>query len=158
MAYSFLEKLDYLMSQKQLNKNLLSKESSIPYTTIDGWYKKGYEGLKLSTLKKLSNFLGVDIGYWVDENVLDFDSYKIKNPPAEKPQEDNVHNITDCIPEEDKQIYNLLYEIFVRMGFVKEGDAMTPQQVDFCAHMLGLMESAFKSNKMNGTDITRDIG
>ena len=50
----FLEKLDYLMEENHLNKNTLSKARNIPYTTIDGWYKKGYEGLKLTSLKKLS--------------------------------------------------------------------------------------------------------
>lgn len=52
----FLEKLDYLMSKQNLNKSTLSKACDIPYTTIDGWYKKGYAGLKLTTLRKLSNF------------------------------------------------------------------------------------------------------
>ena len=47
----FLEKLDYLMEENHLNKNTLSKACNIPYTTIDGWYKKGYEGLKLTSLK-----------------------------------------------------------------------------------------------------------
>ncbi len=37
----FLEKLDYLMKQNNLNKSRLSKACDIPYTTIDGWYKKG---------------------------------------------------------------------------------------------------------------------
>ena len=55
----FLEKLDYLMEENHLNKNTLSKACNIPYTTIDGWYKKGYEGLKLTSLKKLSGFFGV---------------------------------------------------------------------------------------------------
>ena len=46
----FLEKLDYLMSKQNLTKSTLSKACDIPYTTIDGWYKKGYAGLKLTTL------------------------------------------------------------------------------------------------------------
>lgn len=37
----FLEKLNYLMEKNHLNKNTLSKACNIPYTTIDGWYKKG---------------------------------------------------------------------------------------------------------------------
>ena len=60
----FLEKLDYLMEENHLNKNTLSKACNIPYTTIDGWYKKGYEGLKLTSLKKLSGFFGVPLDFW----------------------------------------------------------------------------------------------
>lgn len=64
----FLEKLDYLMKQHNLNKNSLSKACNIPYTTIDGWYKKGYEGLKLTTLRKLSNFFGTSLDFWANDS------------------------------------------------------------------------------------------
>ena len=47
---NFLEKLDFLMERYGLNKSTLSQKSEIPYTTIDGWYKKGYEGLKINFL------------------------------------------------------------------------------------------------------------
>lgn len=52
----FLDKLNYLMEENHLNKHTLSKACNIPYTTIDGWYKKGYEGLKLTSLRRLSCF------------------------------------------------------------------------------------------------------
>lgn len=41
----FLEKLNYLMEQNHLNKSTLSKACDIPYTTIDGWYKRDTRGL-----------------------------------------------------------------------------------------------------------------
>lgn len=63
----FLNKLDSLMEEKKLNKSSLSKACGIPYTTIDGWYKKGYEGLKLTTLRKLSDFFGVSLDYWIND-------------------------------------------------------------------------------------------
>lgn len=64
----FLEKLNYLMEQNHLNKSTLSKACNIPYTTIDGWYKKGYEGLKLTTLRKLAKFFGTSLDYWASED------------------------------------------------------------------------------------------
>lgn len=64
----FLEKLDYLIEQNNLNKSTLSKACGIPYTTIDGWYKKGYKGLKLTTLRKLADFFGTTLDYWTDNN------------------------------------------------------------------------------------------
>lgn len=63
----FLEKLNYLMKVNNLNKSTLSKACDIPYTTIDGWYKKGYDGLKLTTLRKLSSFFGTSLDYWASE-------------------------------------------------------------------------------------------
>lgn len=63
----FLEKLNQLMKQNNLNKRTLSKSCNIPYTTIDNWYKRGYEGLKLTTLKKLSDYFQISLDYWVDD-------------------------------------------------------------------------------------------
>lgn len=64
----FLEKLNYLMDKNNLNKNTLSKACDIPYTTIDGWYKKGYEGLKLTTLRKLASYFETSLDFWANDN------------------------------------------------------------------------------------------
>lgn len=67
----FLKKLDFLMDKYDLNKSTLSQKSEIPYTTIDNWYKRGYDGLKLSTLRKLSLFFNTTLDYWVDDDIID---------------------------------------------------------------------------------------
>ena len=67
----FLEELNFLMEKYHLNKSTLSKACDIPYTTIDGWYKRGYEGLKLPTLKKLSNYFEISLDYWADETLIE---------------------------------------------------------------------------------------
>ncbi len=76
---NFLEKLDFMMEERGLNKNTLSKQCNIPYTTIDGWYKKGYEGLKLSSLRKLSSFFNVTIDFWVEDDSETHKSKSISN-------------------------------------------------------------------------------
>lgn len=69
---NFLEKLDNLMIEHDLNKSALSKLCGIPYTTIDGWYKKGCEDIRLSTLKKLATYFNTSLDYWAyDENEED---------------------------------------------------------------------------------------
>lgn len=68
---NFLEKLDYLMDKYGLNKRSLSQKSNIPYTTIDAWYKKGYEGLKLTTLRKLNDFFNTTLDYWILDEITD---------------------------------------------------------------------------------------
>ena len=70
-SMDFLEKINYLMKKHHLNKSTLSKACNIPYTTIDGWYKRGYEGLKLPTLKKLSDYFNVSLDYWADDTLTD---------------------------------------------------------------------------------------
>ena len=68
---TFLEKVDSLMDKYGLNKRTLSQKSDIPYTTIDGWYKKGYEGLKMTTLRKLAEYFNTSIDYLVRDDVTD---------------------------------------------------------------------------------------
>lgn len=64
---NILEKLDYLMKTNGLNRHSLAMKSGIPYTTIDGWYKKGWEKMYLTSLKKLSAFFKVSMDFWDDE-------------------------------------------------------------------------------------------
>lgn len=61
----FLETLNALMDERGLNKGSLSKQSGVPYTTIDGFYKKGYANAKLSTLRQLAAFFNVSLDYLV---------------------------------------------------------------------------------------------
>ncbi len=68
---TFLEKLDCLMEKYGLNKRTLSQKSDIPYTTIDNWYKRGYEGLKLPTLRKLNNFFNTSLDFWILDEITD---------------------------------------------------------------------------------------
>ena len=65
---AFTDKLDALMAEKGINKSILSKEAGIPYTTIAGFYTKGTDNVKLSTLKKLSTYLGCSIDYLADDS------------------------------------------------------------------------------------------
>lgn len=58
---TLIEKIDVLKNELQLNKRQLSIESGIPYTTIDSFYKKGVDNMKLSTFKTLCDFFNVDM-------------------------------------------------------------------------------------------------
>lgn len=67
----FLEKVNLLMQEKKLNRHALSEACGIPYTTIDGWFKKGYEGAKVSTLIKLADYFSVELDYLVRPSITD---------------------------------------------------------------------------------------
>lgn len=63
----FLDRLRLLSRSKGLENNMqLSKASGVPYTTLDNFYRNGYENVKLSTLKKLAVCLGCSIEYLVN--------------------------------------------------------------------------------------------
>ena len=69
------DKLDELMKIKDISKSELSKASGIPYTTIDGFYKKGCDNVKLSTLKKLAEYFNITL-----DELLEIEN---KKEPAE---------------------------------------------------------------------------
>lgn len=66
---TFIDKLDNMMAERGINRSILSKESGIPYTTIDGFYKKGTDNVKLSTLKKLSAYFNCSLDFLVDDDI-----------------------------------------------------------------------------------------
>lgn len=65
------DKLDLLMKERNINKADLARESGVPYTTIDGFYKKGSENAKLSTLKKLCTYFNCTLDYLADDAIND---------------------------------------------------------------------------------------
>ena len=68
---NFLDKLNFLLNKYQLNKHTFALASGIPYTTIDGLYKKGYKKIKLDTLEKIAHYFNVPIDYLVREDITD---------------------------------------------------------------------------------------
>lgn len=66
---NFLDKLEMLMAQKNLNRATLAAKSGVPYTTIDSLWKRGYENIKLSTLRKLAAALNVTLDYLADDEM-----------------------------------------------------------------------------------------
>ena len=68
---NFLEKLDALMGERGLNRKTLSEACGVPYTTIIGFYSKGYEGTRMSTVKSLAHFFGVSTDYLIRDEITD---------------------------------------------------------------------------------------
>lgn len=67
---NFIEKLEVLMKEKGITRMGLAKKSGVPYTTIVNFYEKGTENIKLSTLKRLSDFFDVSLDFLVDDDEL----------------------------------------------------------------------------------------
>ena len=65
VRFVFLKMFDSLLKENNLNKRQFSIKSGIPYTTVDGFYKKGYENIRLTTLKKIANFFGVSLDFLI---------------------------------------------------------------------------------------------
>ena len=59
----FIERVMALMEERGINRRELSIGSGIPYTTIDGWFKKGSDNVRLGTLLRLGEFFNVSLDY-----------------------------------------------------------------------------------------------
>lgn len=68
---TFTDKLERMMAEKRINRAELSRQSGVPYTTIVNFYEKGTDNIKLSTLKKISDYFNCSLDYLVDDNVTD---------------------------------------------------------------------------------------
>jgi transcriptional regulator with XRE-family HTH domain len=116
------------MEERGLNRHSLAEQSGIPYTTIDGWYKKGSEGIKLSTLKSLSAFFCVPLDCWsgVDRE---------KENPSRSP---------DGEGEELRGLADQLREMLVRIGWIDPGGKLTPRQRELLDINIQLLKAQFK--------------
>lgn len=61
----FLERLKKLMEGTHDNNASLARNSGVPYTTIDGLFKKGYKNAYVSTVQKLCDYFHVSLDYLV---------------------------------------------------------------------------------------------
>lgn len=88
---NFLDRLDFLMRQHGLNKHTLAQKSGIPYTTIVGFYNRGYGNAKMSTIRQLAKFFNVTLDYLMDgedaaheETALLISNYYLLNSPGQR--------------------------------------------------------------------------
>lgn len=87
------EKLDLLMKERNINKAELSRVSGVPYTTIDGFYKKGSDNAKLSTLKKLCSYFGCSLDYLADDSITEQPTTLAAHFDGEEYTEDELDEI-----------------------------------------------------------------
>ena len=126
------------MSEMSINKSKLSQLSGVPYTTIDGFYKKGYENTKISTIRKIASALNVSLDYLVDDNILErnFTSAGIKKAPA--PQDSGAE--ATIKPEQ-------LQSVLKEFGFIKDGEDLSDSDLDFLISVGNIIRAWFTERK-----------
>lgn len=119
---SVTEKLDKFMREYSFNKADVARLSGVPYTTIDGLYKKGDENTKLSTLRKLASFIGCTIdeltdgymsteqGYYLDpetarlaQEIYDNPDLRVLMDASRKLAPDDVKTVADLVSKMKKK-------------------------------------------------------
>lgn len=65
LTMDFLNRLKLLMDKAGDNNSTLAKKSGIPYTTLDGLFKRGWEKAQISTIQKICEYYKVSLDYMV---------------------------------------------------------------------------------------------
>lgn len=121
----FLHKLDFLMEKYGINKNSMSQNSGIPYTTIDGWYKKGYDGLKLSTFKKLAEYFNTTLDFWIKDDVTDPNYGKSSGFEVDFPEMEHIKKYRSLDPYGKEAVDGVLDVEFRRCEADRQADRAT---------------------------------
>ena len=61
------EKIDQLMLAAGLNRRQLAVKTGVPYTTIDGWFKRSSQNAQLANVRKIADFFDVKLDWLVDD-------------------------------------------------------------------------------------------
>lgn len=124
------DKISELMLEKGINKSELSRGADIPYTTIDGLFKKNSENVKLPTLKKLAVYFGCSIDSLVDDECSGIDNiYQISTQKL--PLLGNIACGDPIYADEDKESYVMLgTEVKADFCLKAKGDSMINARIN----------------------------
>lgn len=87
------EKLNVLMEKNGLTRGGLAKATGIPYSTIVGIYEKGYENIRLPTLRRLAAYFGLSLDLLAD------DSQGLESAPSERTADPLAEKIQNLSPK-----------------------------------------------------------
>ena len=112
---TLLEKIDSLMAANSLNKRRFSIQSGIPYSTIDGLYKVGYENMRIPTFRTICSFFGVTMDSMAyDDREIEY----IKDAQMKYSSEDAelVRGYHAAVPEIQSAMMGMAREARLRSG------------------------------------------
>ncbi len=136
----FLDKLDFMMNKLGINKSKLSAISGVPYTTIDTFYKKGYENTKLSTVKKLSEALDVSMDYLLVDTITDEDYGKTNGFHIDYDEMNHIKKYR-LLDDHGKEAVDSILEIEHRRCIAQNQPAIVEQITDVYFVMPGFLST-----------------
>lgn len=66
---NLVDKLDDFMERNKISRAAFARNADIPYTTLVNFYEKGTENVKLSTLRKIADYMECSLDYLVDDTI-----------------------------------------------------------------------------------------
>ena len=123
----FTEKLDLLMKENNLNRRTFAMKCDIPYTTVCGWYDKGYDGVRMNNVRKIASTFNTGLEYWA------YDELPEQAEKAPAPEG------TEAVSMEQS---NRLYDALVAAGLIVDDD-LAAQDFQFLGHICDLITDWF---------------
>ena len=124
------EQLKSIILERYKSVRAFTLSIGIPYTTLDSVFKRGIQNAGIGTMLKVFDALNLDIES-VETGKL---KSKEKAPEPEEP-------VSEAEIEEDAiKLYNALRSA----GIVKEGQALTPRQIDILDAVLTILAISFE--------------
>lgn len=130
----FTEKLDQLMRENGLNRRTFALRCDIPYTTVCGWYDRGYDGVRMNTVRKIAETFNTGLEYWA------YDELPEENEKAPAPE--------GAGDEEEKvqMVIRGLSRLLVEAGWVAPGEDLSDAQLRTLASYVIGLSFYFKGN------------
>lgn len=129
----FTEKLDRLMRENNLNRRTFALKCDIPYTTVCGWYDKGYDGVRMNTIRKIAQTFNTGLEYWAYDELPE----ETENAP--------VPEGTEAEEEKVQKVVQGLSRLLVEAGWVAPGEDLSDAQLRTLASYVMGLSFYFKS-------------
>lgn len=121
------EKIEQLLAEHKISLNKLSKQTGIPYTTLQNWRARG-SSPRLENVKKIAEFFQVPLEYFSDDK-KDFNSNISLSIGSINNSEVNAFSTIINASKEEKDIYNQkIFDITNELN--KEGQKRLLEQAE----------------------------
>lgn len=129
----FTDKLDLLMKENNLNRRTFAMKCDIPYTTVCGWYDKGYDGVRMNTVRKIASTFNTGLEYWAyDELPEDTE----KAPETEVPE-----------AKEKSSIVAALTNMLQSAGWLREDGDISDEDRRFLRSVAAMLDAYFEEQR-----------
>lgn len=129
------------MKMHNLNSRSFSQHSGIPYTTINSWYKKGYEGLKITTLRKLKEFFGTTYDYWLSDDIINPNYTISSNEDIDYTEMEHINNYRLLDDTGKKHINSELKRELSRISLLQEKDNRIKELESYSSNIINFNKS-----------------
>jgi len=121
---SFLQNVNMLMAEKNISKADLARQSKIPYTTIDGWYKKSFNGVRLDTMLKLARYFDVSLDFLATGKNVSFSLTESRIIDRYRKLDNHGKRVVNAVM--DEEIQRLESEVYAKPEYRKLPERKIP--------------------------------